>query len=111
MKYFNEYEVWIKEFALYPSVGKCDNAALSYTALGLTGEAGEYAEKIKKKLRDGDEKFNPEAAAKELGDVLWYITRSANELGYSLRDIAAMNVAKLTARKAKGTLQGSGDNR
>ena len=50
-------------------------------------------------------------AVKELGDVLWYLTRSANELGYSLVDVAEINLIKLTSRKERGVLQGSGDER
>lgn len=106
--FMNEYQNFINDFAVYPSKGKGTNDALAYCALGLTGEAGEYAEKIKKKLRDGT--FIPEDAAKELGDVLWYLTRSANELGYNLQEVAEMNIKKLSNRKERGVLQGSGDN-
>ena len=109
MRFFNDYQNFIREFAMYPGVGTKSNDALAYCALGLTGEAGEYAEKIKKKLRDGT--FVAEEAAKELGDVLWYLTRSANEIGYTLDEIASMNVNKLKSRKERGVLQGSGDNR
>lgn len=109
MRYFNEYEVWIKEFAIYPQHGQGTKDSLAYTALGLTGEAGEYSEKIKKFLRDGV--LDKELAAKELGDVLWYLTRAANELGFSLEQIASMNYKKLEDRKNRNVLSGSGDTR
>ena len=105
----NEYQTFIYNFAIYPHKDYGDKEALSYCALGLTGEAGEYAEKIKKFIRDGV--LDPKQAALELGDVLWYVTRSANELGFNLQEIAEMNVEKLQSRKERGVLQGSGDNR
>ena len=109
MRYFNDYQLFIADFARYPGKGEGSKEALTYCALGLTGEAGEYSEKVKKLLRDGV--FDKEAAAKELGDVLWYLTRSAEELGYRLEDIAKMNYVKLKGRQERGTLAGSGDNR
>lgn len=101
---FDDYELAVARTAIYP-----DDSGLVYTALGLTGEAGEYAEKIKKYLRDGV--LDKKLAAKELGDVLWYITRAAHHLGFSLEDVAYMNINKLADRKDRGVLQGNGDNR
>ena len=106
---FKEYENEINKFAIYPEAGKGTPMALAYCALGLGGEAGEYSEKVKKLIRDG--KLDKPLAVKELGDVLWYLTRSANELGYSLVDVAEINLIKLTSRKERGVLQGSGDER
>lgn len=106
---FDDYQLQLDEFAKYPETGQMSQFALTYCALGLTGEAGEYSEKVKKWLRDGA--FEPAEAAKELGDVLWYLARSAQELGYSLSEIAQMNIQKLTSRKARGVLGGSGDSR
>lgn len=106
---FDEYETIIAETAVYPNAGSGSSMALAYTALGLTGEAGEFSEKVKKRIRDGV--FDARLAAKELGDVLWYLTASAKELGYSLQDIAEMNMVKLLSRKERGTLHGSGDTR
>lgn len=106
---FKEYEAVINTFAFYPQSGQGTPLALAYCALGLGGEAGEYSEKVKKLIRDGT--LDKPLAVKELGDVLWYLTRSANELGYSLQDVAEINVLKLTDRKERGVLKGSGDER
>jgi len=105
----NDYEQAINEFAIYPESGQGTPMALAYCALGLGGEAGEYSEKVKKLIRDGG--LDKPLALKELGDVLWYLTRSANELGYSLVDVAQVNLVKLSDRKDRGVLRGSGDER
>lgn len=78
--------------------------------LGLVGEAGEVAEKIKKLIRD-DTRFNDKDILKELGDVLFYATALANFYGGNLGVLVGMNVEKLDGRQARGTLKGSGDNR
>lgn len=109
IKSFYEYENTINQFAIYPEAGRGTPLSLAYCALGLGGEAGEYSEKVKKLIRDG--KFDKALAIKELGDVLWYLTRSANELGVSLADIAEVNLVKLYDRAERGQLQGSGDER
>lgn len=87
---------------------------LSYVGLGLAGEAGEYANKIKKLIRDTEGHLNDEtreALALELGGVLWYLAANAKELGYSLSHIAQMNELQLRHRHKKGTIHGSGDHR
>lgn len=109
IKSFYEYENLARNFALYPEAGTGSPMALAYTALGLAGESGEYTEKVKKLLRDG--KLDKRLAAAELSDVLWYLTASANELGYTLTDIAEINIIKLTDRAERNVLQGSGDTR
>lgn len=106
---FEEYQNAIKKFAIYPGAGTGNLSALSYTALGLAEEAGEYAGKVSKLLRDNV--FETQLAAKELGDVLWQLTRSATELNLNLADIAQQNIDKLEQRVKDGTLQGSGDTR
>jgi len=78
--------------------------------LGLTGEAGEVAEKIKKLFQDSS-KFSDEEVLKELGDVLFYVTALSNIFGGNLRKTMEMNMAKLNDREQRGKLKGSGDNR
>ncbi len=106
---FNEYQEAIKKFAIYPGAGTGNINALSYTALGLTEEAGEYAGKVSKLIRDNV--FETQLATKELGDILWQLTRAATELNTSLAEIAQQNIQKLEQRVKNGTLQGSGDER
>ena len=107
---FDEYQKKSRETAVYPSAG----SNFIYPTLGLAGEAGEVAEKIKKILRDhgGVVKSElKEEIKKELGDVLWYVAQISTEFGLSLRDIAVANLEKLQSRKNRGQIQGSGDNR
>ncbi len=101
---FKEYQKKAVEFAIYPEAYK-----VIYPTLGLCGEAGEVAEKVKKQVRDGN--FNRHEVAKELGDVLWYLANLANDIGYSLSEVAVMNVDKLQSRKDRNVISGSGDNR
>jgi NTP pyrophosphatase (non-canonical NTP hydrolase) len=85
-----------------------------YPVLKLAGEAGEVAEKLGKIIRDKGGEISADdnhALRKELGDVLWYVTACANELGCDLEDIARVNLEKLESRVARGVLQGSGDDR
>jgi NTP pyrophosphatase (non-canonical NTP hydrolase) len=103
---FQTYEDFTKTTAIYPSD---PFIALSYLSLGLCGESGEYAEKVKKFIRDGV--FDRTLAAKELGDVLWYVTQSAIQLGFTLEDIAWININKLKERQLNNKLQGEGDER
>lgn len=83
--------------------------AVLYPALGLAGEAGEVANKVKKILRD--DKFDRDAIAKEIGDVLWYIAALCRDLNVDMAQLAHDNLAKLRKRQEAGTLQGDGDNR
>lgn len=69
--------------------------------MGLNGEAGEAIDILKKFLFQGHS-LNREHMAKELGDVLWYLAVSADAIGYSLDEIAGMNVEKLMARYPDG---------
>jgi NTP pyrophosphatase (non-canonical NTP hydrolase) len=87
---------------------------LLHWVLGINGEAGEVAEKIKKIIRDKDSKISDEdkhELAKEIGDVLWYLAVFADQLGYKFDEIAQANLDKLQSRKARGVIGGSGDNR
>lgn len=106
---FNEYQEKAQKTAIYPR-----DMATVYPALGLAGETGEVADKIKKVIRDHGGDFNEEnrrEIAKEMGDVLWYLAAMAGDLGYSLDDIAEMNLAKLASRQSRNQLHGNGDNR
>jgi len=78
--------------------------------LGLVGEAGEVAEKLKKSLRDNTN-LDKKEMMKELGDVLFYVAALANLYGGTLQSVAEMNVDKLDSRQKRGTIKGSGDNR
>ena len=87
---------------------------LLHWVLGINGEAGEVAEKVKKIIRDKQGKVSAadkQELAHELGDVLWYIAVFAHHLGVPMEEIARHNLDKLQSRKARGKLQGSGDNR
>jgi len=80
--------------------------------LGLSGEAGEVAEKVKKYFRDDDESdLDKEGLIKELGDVLFYVTALANYIGSDLQTVMNTNIRKLHDRLERNKIQGSGDNR
>ena len=106
----NAYQVSARSTARYPDVGSNP----TYPTLGLCGEAGEVADKVKKVMRDRNGVFDAEtreAIKLELGDVLWYVAQLATELGLSLEDVASANLSKLQSRSQRGTLQGEGDHR
>lgn len=112
METFKEYEDVVERTAMYP--GRHGTAVAPYPVLGLTGEAGEVAEKFKKILRDKDGVVSNEDAQeiiKELGDVLWYISAIASDLNYDLQAVAETNANKLLSRLERNVIQGSGDNR
>lgn len=110
MTTLSDYQRRSRATAVYPEAG----SNLLYPTLGLCGEAGEVAEKIKKMIRDDAGVLSDErraALAKELGDVLWYVAQLATEAGLELDAIAAANLEKLLSRQQRGVLQGSGDER
>lgn len=114
----NEYQKMALKTAVYPKEYKT-----IYPALGMNGEAGEVADKVKKVLRDSEvivcdgsgaivlPDSKREELAKEVGDVLWYVATMAYDLGFSLEEIAIMNYQKLKSRQERHQLNGSGDNR
>ncbi|MEY3735194.1 MAG: hypothetical protein RLZZ624_252 [Cyanobacteriota bacterium] len=106
----NQYQRLSRATARYPDAGSNP----IYPTLGLCGEAGEVADKVKKVLRDRDGVFDTEvlqSLALELGDVLWYVAQLATELELDLETIAAANLEKLRSRAARNVISGSGDDR
>jgi NTP pyrophosphatase (non-canonical NTP hydrolase) len=107
---FSEYQERSRATAVYPDAG----SNIVYPALGLCGEAGETAEKVKKAIRDDGGTLTEErrdAIAAELGDVLWYVAQLATEAGLDLEEIAEANLEKLASRQERAVLHGSGDDR
>jgi NTP pyrophosphatase (non-canonical NTP hydrolase) len=86
---------------------------LMHLLLGLLGESGEIAEKVKKVIRDEASDFSKldELFEKELGDVLWHIAALASYFDIPLEKIAQQNIDKLASRLERGVIGGSGDNR
>ena len=109
MSDFNSYQRSATKTAIYPPEHK-----ILYPALGLAGEAGEVANKVKKLMRDGvnnmPENWRDDIAS-EIGDVLWYCAALATDLNLSLGTIAGLNQAKLHKRMSENKIGGSGDNR
>jgi NTP pyrophosphatase (non-canonical NTP hydrolase) len=103
----SNYQVQAKETAIFPK-----DKALEYLTLGLVGEAGEIANKVKKVIRDGNRLNNPKQNVRdEIGDVLWYCAMLCDWLEDDMGKIMEDNLAKLRSRKERGVLGGSGDNR
>lgn len=103
------YQQKCLKYAKYP-----ESARIIYPTLGLTGEAGEVSDKVKKVIRDSGGEFTDEIKKeimKELGDVLWYCATLAHDLGFSLSDVAFGNIEKLESRFQRNKIGGSGDNR
>jgi len=97
------------DFAIYPDAGTGSKQELAYLTLGLTGESGEVAEKIKKFIRDG--KFDASEVEKELGDVFWYLSQLCLAIGRHPSGVITRNVSKLESRRVRDKLKGDGDNR
>lgn len=110
--WMNTYQAMAQQTAVYPGRGGLHG--LIYATLGLAGEAGEVANKVKKILRDDEGVVTAARRAEllaEVGDVLWYVAMLADELGLTLAEVAAGNLDKLAGRAAAGTIQGAGDVR
>lgn len=99
------YSAWVEKKILTSGADR-----LVENTLGLVGEAGEVAEKIKKLIRDNN-KYANEEIMKELGDVVFYATALANIYGRGLQEVLQLNIEKLDDRQKRGKLKGSGDNR
>ena len=106
---FENYEKIVMKEKVYG----CGNKIL-YPTLGLTGEAGEVSDKVKKVLRDNNGDFDVQKSieiAKELADVLWYVTALSQDLGFDLDFIAQMSIDKVLSRRNRNVIHGEGDNR
>ena len=106
----NDYQKQAMTTATY----KDDTTGLMCSVLGLNGEAGEVAEKLKKIIRDKSyviTEIDKAMIAKELGDVLWYVASLSDLLGFSLDSVAQLNLSKLADRYERGVIKGSGDER
>ncbi len=104
---FKKYQQQAMTTRIYPGENN-----LAYSALGLAGEAGELANKVKKIMR-GDTNHDELLIGikAEMGDILWYLSALADDLGVELGDIAAGNIEKLQSRQMRDKLRGSGDQR
>lgn len=105
----NEYQELSSDTRIYP-----DGVKVLYPAMGLSGEAGEVLNKLKKVYRDDNGILSDEkrlAIIDELSDCMWYVAALAADLGADLSDVCQLNLDKLAARKQRGTLSGSGDQR
>lgn len=105
---FEEYDQWLSKNIVNPQKD------LLLQVLGICGEAGEIAEKMKKIVRDKDGVISDEdreLMAKELGDVLWYLARFAQSIDMTIEDVARLNIEKLESRRNRGVVSGDGDNR
>ena len=106
---FKQYQEETQKTAIYPKDREDE-----YLALGIASEAGEYAGRAKKTIRDKQGKIDDNEKierAKELGDCMWYISQIATQLGFTLEEIAEMNIRKLRDRQNRDAIKGSGDNR
>ncbi len=111
---FDDYQKKAIATDVYGGQGDVLSIAFLNKVLGLVGEAGEVAEKVKKLQRNQDGIMSAkdrEELLKELGDVLWYLSALAHYLGEPLGDLAEHNISKLYDRKTRGVIKSKGDNR
>tara|TARA_R100000329_G_scaffold135006_1_gene115211 strand:+ start:234 stop:569 length:336 start_codon:yes stop_codon:yes gene_type:complete len=108
----DQYQEVASNYAMFPS-----DTSLMYLTLGLCGESGEVAEKIKKYVRENGPLQNTypiqykEALIRELGDVLWYLANLAKALNVPLNYVATKNIEKIQKRLENNTIKGEGDDR
>lgn len=110
----NDYQNAAARTSLGTIWGEGRMGQLVEPTLKLAGEAGEFADKVGKLIRDEGGAISIEAEQKlvgELGDILWYVAELSSILGYSLGDVARINIAKLRSRQERGVIHGSGDTR
>jgi len=119
MQTFDEYQRFTQSLAsynegVYYKIGDEYHAGpWTYPVQELTEEAGEVNGKVAKYIRKSGTDLNVLRmdVAKELGDVLYQLSESARQFGFTLQEIADMNVSKLTDRAERGVLIGEGDDR
>lgn len=107
---FDDYQKQAFTTAQYPNKG----SNIIYPTLGLCGESGEVAEKVKKIIRDNNgviDEERKEMLKKEISDVLWYVAALCTELNVNMGDIAQSNLDKLFDRMKRNVIKGSGDTR
>jgi len=108
--HFSDYQKQSRLSAIYPQMGQ----NFTYSLIGLVGETGEVAEKIKKLIRDKQGKLDNDYRAeikKEMGDILWYFSQLATDLSIDLEDLVKTNLEKIKSRQTRNQIHGSGDNR
>lgn len=113
---FNEYQKLAKrtDTSSLKEEKKLFGNLLTYPTLGIAGESGEFADKIKKVFRDKRGKLDDATKQNlmlELGDILWYVAKMARAIGFTLDEVAQANLHKITSRKKRGVLHGDGDHR
>ena len=111
---FDEYQKTAGEYDLARATTNLKDTGFIEKILGLVGEAGETAEKIKKILRDKDGKASKQdrvLITKELGDILWYVASIARYLNIPLSEVAELNIKKIESRRQRDKLHGEGDER
>jgi NTP pyrophosphatase (non-canonical NTP hydrolase) len=94
-----EYLEFTDSVAVYSNGSGDKERDRAYLGLGIAGEAGEVADAIKKEMRDGLSRRLE--VGLELGDVLWYWVRLVKTYGFTPDEVMALNMSKLTERKAK----------
>lgn len=99
----DDYEEFVMKLAS-PQSTETPDLQLCLAGLGLTGEAGEFADHMKKVVFHG-QKLNKEMAVKEIGDTLWYLTFAAKTIGSSLQEVIDANVKKLSERYPDGVFE------
>lgn len=105
----DDYLLETEKTAIYPQASSRSTGEVTYLALGLVGESGEVAEKVKKLIRDGN--LDQELFKKELGDVFWYLVRLCQWAGVHPSEVLTSNIIKLKDRQNRNKLHGSGDTR
>lgn len=111
-----EYQEFCATTAVYPKtqINGQDTMVPVYPAMLLGSEAGEILSKLQKCIRDKQgrmDQLDLEGIMYESGDVMWSLAAIANDCGFGLDDVVAWNVRKLSDRKARNRISGSGDNR